>query len=196
MAIPGIALTIRQEKFCRLMAIAGSSPNIIAAEQECGMSEGAGSRLLETSADAFFYLQELRASLPQSALDLRERVVSELEIIAFANVADYLDHDGNTLIITAMSDLPKHLMAAVSEIHVVDTASGPVIKLKFHSKLDAIDRLSKIGGYYQDKRSVNITQNYVLRAPEVAKDSKKWLEMQAETARLSATPLLEDGSPA
>ena len=79
--------------------------------------------------------------------------------IAFADMADYYDSDGNVL---APKDMPN--TAAVQEITMTTKPSGEVTyKLKLESKSDALKELAKAVGYYlgheKAKRPLNINLN-------------------------------------
>jgi hypothetical protein len=163
-------ITVREERFCHTYLDVGNS--CVATEE--GVSEIAIAKRLEKPS-IFLRIQELRAELSRKSEVTRERIAEELEAIALANPADFLTHDGKTLSVRSMEDLPRHLMRCVKSIKQVDTASGPTIILEFHDKMGAIDRLNKMRGHYQDAK-VRVEHTYVLRAPPVAPSTAAWIE--------------------
>ena len=69
-------------------------------------------------------------------------------------------------------------MRSISEVVQYDTASGPAIRFKFHDKITALDRLCKVLGLYHDHKSIAVEHSFVLRAPDVAETTDKWLSSE------------------
>ncbi len=82
-----------------------------------------------------------------------ERTVRELADVAFSNMADYFEKDGQTL--KNIHEMPEGAQRAISEI-VIDQNKKDGIKrarLKLHSKEGPADKLMKhLGGYDQHNR--------------------------------------------
>lgn len=171
-------LTLREEKIAN--AFIELEGNITAIAASLGISITTINKHLDRP-EVFFYIQEIRAGLAKRSGMTRERLIDELSAIATLNVADFLTHDGNTLTVKNMDELPRELLRCVSEVIQVDTASGPMIKLKFHDKMLAIDKLNKMLGHYQESQ-VNVKHTFVLRTPHVAKSTKDWLTNNASEA--------------
>lgn len=188
-------LTIREEKIAN--AFIELEGNLSAIAATLGISLSTVNKHLDRP-EVFFYIQEIRAGLAKSSGMTRERLVDELSAIATLNVADFLTHDGNTLTVKCMDDLPRELLRCVSEVIQLDTATGPAIKLKFHDKMLAIDKLNKMLGHYQESQ-VNVKHTFVLRTPHVAKSTKAWLTDNAEPAPpmidVTPNPVPVDDSP-
>lgn len=68
-----------------------------------------------------------------------EAVLRELSAIGFADVRDYLQAEGNTLMIRSTQELSRSQSAAVCAIE--KTSSG--LKVKFYDKLRALELLGK-----------------------------------------------------
>jgi phage terminase small subunit len=170
-------LTIKAERFCQEYVNNGGNADE-AHEAAYGYSiKNNGfnnvSRLLNDPR-IFLKIQEFRAEISDHYKVTRERIVEELACVAFSDLADYMDHDGKTLIVKSLSDLPRRLTRAVSQIEQIDTASGPVIRLKFHDKLVALDKLNKMAGNYANDH-IDVKVNFVLRAPTVEKTTDDWV---------------------
>ncbi|MGA7325441.1 MAG: hypothetical protein WBX25_13365 [Rhodomicrobium sp.] len=126
--------------------------------------------------------------------------MDELAAIAHHDIADFLDHDGSTLTVKSLSDLPRSKTRCIQEIIQIDTASGPALKIKFYDKLVALDKLAKMAGYYPREANINLHQNFVLRAPAVEPSTKKWLETHGnlnnrKQIELQPVPVEPEGAP-
>lgn len=91
----------------------------------------------------------------------RERIERELELVASANMDDFVvigDHGLPVLDLTRIRDLPdderRELMAAVKSVRY--TENGPTFEL--HPKLDALAQLRKINGVDEpEKQRLEVT---------------------------------------
>lgn len=117
-------------------------------------------------------IMELRLGLEKSVQVDRERIVEEMADVAFANVADYLDYDSESVRIKPLAELTRRQARAVKNV----TAEKGRISLEFHDKIAAIRQLCAVLGIGQG--DINLTQNnFVIRTPEVVKDSKSFEAM-------------------
>ena len=115
---------------------------------------------------------ELRMGIEKSMRIDRERIVEEMADVAFANVSDYLDYDSESVRIKPMRDLTRRQARAIKNV----TAEKGRISLEFHDKIAAIRQLCAVLGIGQG--DINLTQNnFVIRTPEVVKDSKSFEAM-------------------
>jgi phage terminase small subunit len=115
---------------------------------------------------------ELRMGLEKAARVDRERIAEEMADVAFANVVDYLDYDGESVTIRPLKELTKRQARAIKNV----TAEKGRISLEFHDKIAAIRQLCVVLGIGQG--DVNLTQNnFVIRSPEVVKDSRAFEAM-------------------
>lgn len=64
--------------------------------------------------------------------------------------------------VTASDKIPEHLKGAIAEVS--HTSRG--IRVRMHSKLDAIDKLNRILGYYEDKVKIDIGLEAIIRRAE------------------------------
>ncbi|NUS39396.1 MAG: terminase small subunit [Lysobacter sp.] len=92
------------------------------------------------------------------AKDSVERTIEEVCRVALADPRTLFDDDGNLL---PIKDWPDDIARAVSSIESFEEyqgrgedrqAVGMVRKVKFHGKLDAVDKLAKIKGFYRPEQ--------------------------------------------
>lgn len=77
-----------------------------------------------------------------------ERVVLELTKVAFSDIGDVLEVEGDEIRVKNLSELSPNVRHAISEITETDSKYGRRRSIKLHSKLSAIDQLMKhLGGY-------------------------------------------------
>lgn len=90
------------------------------------------------------------------------RVLAEMANIAFINPADILSWTDNQLIIKDSAEIPKEIMAAISE---VSRNSAGTLKVKFYDKRAALNDLAKHFGLFE---ADNEQRNRDARARELA----------------------------
>ncbi len=78
-----------------------------------------------------------------------DRVVAELASMSLSDITDVIDDGvvGNTIRVRALSELPKHVTAAIAEIQ--ETQFG--LKIKLHSKTQAIELLGRYLGMWREQ---------------------------------------------
>ena len=91
-------------------------------------------------------------------MDIRDdRILAEYAAMAFSNVADLFDEDGNAL---PIKDLPEHTQRAIKKVKVsqvkqkkFEDANGEeiilessVVEIDFHDKQKSLDRIAEIQG--------------------------------------------------
>ncbi|MYD94572.1 MAG: terminase small subunit [Chloroflexi bacterium] len=76
-----------------------------------------------------------------------DNVLREYARLAFADLTDVADADGDTVTVKSLADLPPEVTAAIAE--VAQTATG--IRVKFHSKTQALESLARHLGLFNDK---------------------------------------------
>ena len=184
-------ITLREERFCD--AYIENGGNKLAAFEEV---YGYGPNLTGYSTNVdrvmarplvFLRLLEMRCGLREQTEDKRERVIEELHSVAIANIADYVEqNDNDGVVLKDINQLTREQTRAIQEIIVAKEASGrTVTRLKFYSKIEAANSLSKICGWSND---VNLTQNnFVIRAPAPMATSAEW-EASVRTLELEPQP--------
>jgi phage terminase small subunit len=182
-------LNLREEAFCEAYVRCAGSAD--AAFREAGYRGAGNSGKLVARPEVRARIEAIRANIAQEHKDLRERILAELEAIAFSNVADHLSHDGSTVTIFDLGELTRSQAAVIESVTQVETASKPALRVKFHDKLQALDKLNKMLGHYRDEDLIN-RRPFVVRVPFVAASTPEWLEDHTSATRLPEPPQLED----
>lgn len=121
----------------------------------------------------------------------RAEILLELSAIGRFNLHDMLVYDEVGRERLDLKRLSRMQMAAISEIQTdeesyVDEDRGPVRKVKtrvkFHPKLDALDKLLRIMGAYQDRLNINLSSDDLDAA--IAKMEER---LRLQSAGLDAT---------
>lgn len=89
-------------------------------------------------------LQEQRSKELKISADT---VIKEIAELGFSNILDFVRWTSQTVELIDSNTLDRRKAAAISEISM--TAHG--VKIKLHSKLDALDKLAKHLGLYDDE---------------------------------------------
>jgi phage terminase small subunit len=77
-----------------------------------------------------------------------ERIVTELAKIAFSDLSQLIEMEGDDLKIRDLSKVDADLRAAVSEVSVTSTRDGKNRKLKLHDKIKALHLLGQFTGMF------------------------------------------------
>lgn len=131
----------------------------------------------------------LRVALSERQVAPAGRVTQEIERLAFSNILDYVNIDDEGQASVDLRRLTPETAAAITEIETTERVhpeSGVLTrrtKIKLAGKLDALDKLVRVHGMYQDKLSVLLSSDDIDRAIAT-------LESQLEQRRL-ASPVLE-----
>lgn len=80
-----------------------------------------------------------------------DRLVRELVPLIEANISDLMDIDATGITMKDFSKLPRHITAAVQEVHEVRNAQGTQLRVKLYDKLSAINTLNKMLGFNREK---------------------------------------------
>lgn len=146
-----MALTIKQEKFCNYYLECGNASEAYRRVYSCDKmkSEIINIKACEllSSGKVSVRVKELQAAL-QSRSDLnKDEAVNILTNIARANVVDMLEikrtENYRIFLIKDLSKLPIHFQLAIQSVK--STEKG--FEVKMYSKIDALDRLSKMMGW-------------------------------------------------
>lgn len=175
-------LTAQQLMFVEAF-FANKSMNAAQAAREAGYSgASAAAKLLATP--------QVKATIQKRMNDIiwahradRDRIVSELTSIAFANPQDVLNLEDGTVI--ELKDLPQHVSRAISRMKLtvsegIDDSGNPVratsLDISYHDKLTAITLLMRhLGMMDTIKHEVKVGVDWDSMAkphanPEAAKD--------------------------
>ena len=127
------------------------------------------------------YLIKLRFSLTEQLNLSRETVLGEFANIAFMNIADFVDYDGETLRIKPLGELTRQQAACIKSI--TQDKDGR-LKLEFHEKIAALDRIAKIQGWTQDVAMQ--AMQYVIQAPPLIEDERAFEAIAQRTIEATA----------
>lgn len=156
-------LSVKKEKFCNYYLESGNASEAYRRAFSCGRMKDntvwvRACELLKES-NVAVRIKELRSNLQKRAdLDVDE-AVGILANIARANVVDMLEigRSGGSIIflVKDLSKLPVQFQLAIQSVK--STEKG--FEVKMYSKIDAIDRLSKIMGWYAPEKNEVISNN-------------------------------------
>jgi phage terminase small subunit len=82
-------------------------------------------------------------------------VVDEIAKIARAKFSDFARIEDGRLIITDTAQLTEDQQACIAEISETVGEHGRTIKIRLHSKLDALEKLMKALGMYKEKHEIS-----------------------------------------
>lgn len=101
------------------------------------------------------YLQELKTKSLARHMDRKDRIVEELAILAFADLADVLvdGPDGPTL--RPLATLGPAQRRALSRITIRRTAKGATARVGLHNKLAALDKLCRLFGIFAEGKDAD-----------------------------------------
>ena len=84
-------------------------------------------------------------------------VVAELEKIAKARAIDVFKLEGSFLTIKSLADIPEECQVAIESIECLSVGEhGTVTKVKFHSKIKALELLGRHFGLFNDKLNIEM----------------------------------------
>lgn len=172
---PRHKLTEKQRRFCEEYVI---DNNAVKALIRAGYSEKTADKaayqlLGKTWVKA--YVSKLKRDLQKKTAITAERVIAEYAKIAFADIKDIFDENGN---IKNISDLQNIITASISEVSTNSTKIGDEEILirrayKFHSKVAALDALGKhLGIFEKDNKQKGEAINTVIVLPSNNRDDK------------------------
>jgi len=122
-------------------------------------AENSASRLL-SSAKVQARIAELSKKKEEKAKIKSFDVVKELEAIAKARSIDVFKLDGGYLTIKSLDDIPEECQIAIESIETISLGGdkGVLTKVKFHSKIKALELLGRHFGLFNDKLNVEMPQ--------------------------------------
>ena len=95
---------------------------------------------------------QVNAKLEEETQVTKERLVREYARVAFANMSDFAQIVGGSVKFEDFKNLKPDQLAAVAEIGETVTKEGGSIRLKLHSKIDALTRLGEQLGIFQPRK--------------------------------------------
>ncbi len=129
--------------------------------------------------EVFCEIMRLRAQLQEDLRLDRTKVLEGLCEIAFADdISAYLDYDNDSVSVRDLAELTPRQARAIKSVSIDPKTSQ--VKLEFHDRLQAFDKLARCLGLYQDI-NVNAEMQMVIRAPAPMASSAEW-EAAAQAA--------------
>ena len=101
-------------------------------------------------------IQAKQAQLADANAVTPERVIQELALVAFANMADYAVWDSAGVTLKASTTLTAAQTRVVGEISQTTSRDGGTVRFKLHSKVAALADLGKHLGLFPDKVQIEI----------------------------------------
>jgi len=133
-------LTNKQKKFCYLyIQLDSGVKSAIEAGYAAKNARSTASKLLVKPA-VKLYLRELLAANLSNFKVTTDRVLGELAAQAFLDPLDVYDDDGR---LKPLSGMPENARRAIAAIDTFETENGVSKKVKFNSKIAALDTLAK-----------------------------------------------------
>jgi phage terminase small subunit len=153
-------LTPRQLRFVEAYLVCG---NATEAARRIGLSEtnaqGNGFRLARVPAVAAAIKAEQEASAQRTRITA-DRVREELARIAFAEIGDIADWDGEDFVLRPREAIARDDRAAIAELRLKQGKHGVRATIKLHSKQRALDALAKHLGLYSKQTSAAEAAQY------------------------------------
>lgn len=98
-------------------------------------------------------LAETQSQLSKARMELADKVVAELSRIAFYDPRRFMTWGPNGVTLIDSGALTDAEAACVAEVSETTTKDGGSVKIKMHSKLDALDKLARNLGLLRDKEA-------------------------------------------
>ncbi len=128
-----------------------------------GSAKVTGSRLLSKANVQAALAQEQRRAAERAHVD-QDRVLREYIRIAFADIRQIVQWDDTTVTLRKSSEVPPALGHAIAEVQ--QTANG--VRVKLHSKLQALDALAKhLGLFREEEDDVGRTLSHAERVVRI-----------------------------
>lgn len=134
----------------------------------------------------------ISALLAERSGATESRIVEELGKLAFSDVIDVVRVENGCVIVTDTDKLSADQRASIAEISETIGEGGRTIKVKFHDKLAALDKLAKVLSLYKER--VEVTQTYDPRPLESARERIERL-IEKMAAQANESPLVEIQPP-
>jgi phage terminase small subunit len=97
-----------------------------------------------------------RSAIMQAKSRLKaDDVVKELRRIGFSDITKIVRWAGNVVTVRDSAKIPHEFRVCISEITRTETATGSTLKIKLHNKIAALELVSRILGFDQDKADEN-----------------------------------------
>ena len=99
-------------------------------------------------------IEERKAVIAEETKLKISEVVDELRKIGFADITQVVKWSSNSITIKSSDDIPPEVRACIAEISETNGKYGSTIKVKFHSKVAALELLGRYLNMFTDKVQV------------------------------------------
>jgi phage terminase small subunit len=142
-----MALTIKQENFCNYYIESGNASDAYRRAYDCEKmtSESINRKSVEllNNGKITARVAELKSILQAKSDITKERILTELSAIVFADIRDYVTFDGKSVKFKAFSELTNEQAKAIESIK----QSKDGIELKLYGKNWSIEKVCKMLGF-------------------------------------------------
>lgn len=151
-----MSLSIKQEKFCNYYVESGNASDAYRRAYSCkGKSDNTiwvESSRLANNPKVALRISELRSEMQRRSDITKDEAVGVLADIARANIVDALEIKSNemftTIVVRDVATLPISVQRAILSVKSTDKG----YELKLYNKIDAIEKLSKLLGWYTSEQ--------------------------------------------
>ena len=152
---PKKKFTDKQEQFCLeyIVDLNGTNAAIRANYSKKTARQAAARLLSDVNIQA--RISELMAQREKRVQATADRVIEELENIAFSDITEYVELGEKGITIKRFRNLPKHVRSVISEVSQHDTQYGTLIKFKLYDKVKSLELLGKHFAMWTDNLNVN-----------------------------------------
>jgi len=95
-------------------------------------------------------LAEAQAKIAEKHAVTVDRIIAEYTKIAFADAGDFFDWGPDGVTVKDKDELTPDQRAVVSEVSQTVTENGGTIRVKLHSKMDALEKLGRHLGMFKE----------------------------------------------
>lgn len=83
-------------------------------------------------------------------------ILSELAVLAFANISHYVDWDNNSFTVQSTSQIPSELLPAIKKVSQNTSQAGTTITVELHDKLRSLELLGKYHTMFGERRETDV----------------------------------------
>jgi phage terminase small subunit len=117
-------------------------------------------RLMQSDSVKAAISEGLKAKAEAAAIKA-EAVVKELAVVGFSNVDNFLTFPDGEIVLRSSETIPREIKGAISEISSTHTQHGTNIKLKLHNKVNALETLSRLLGFFPEQKKALSPDNAI-----------------------------------
>lgn len=168
-------LTIKQEKACQKYIEIGDKSAAYRFAYNCSKMKPES---INRKAHEFFDKVKIRSRVEELQKEVAKRndltideIIRELKTMIFFNPKELFNENGT---LKKIPELDSDAAKAISSIDVLEVFQGGNLKrstkLRFHNKLDAIEKMAKHLGFYEKDAPTNSPNKTVIILPDNGRD--------------------------